>query len=321
MTKKIQREQCEKVTLMDETLKRSYLKKRKELMKMRDRMISENILNGDDTDDDEIFARGDDNRSNDNEEDTDDEEENEGGRVLNEVGHASNEAGLVSNEEMERRALLLAQESHNNVIEYIGLGSNEDVRRRVIEEEDAENERRKKKPRKSGERPDTVRQAADRFSTVERHKALKALGRYSDTVTINTDMESQKRAPRHLVVTMILNEVEATSVDGGKISSDCLKRSKPEFLVVANSKNDCKKVMHTFNSIFTRDASKCKKDLFDVTFIDSQSSNDKSLSAAVNDYIATAKNGRCTLARKPLSVNTIIQNQMNIDSGAVEMRR
>ena len=30
LTKKIQREQCEKVTLMDETLKRSYLKKRKE---------------------------------------------------------------------------------------------------------------------------------------------------------------------------------------------------------------------------------------------------------------------------------------------------
>ena len=34
----------------------------------------------------------------------------------------------------------------------------------VIEEEDKENERKKKKPRKSEERPDTIRQNADRFS-------------------------------------------------------------------------------------------------------------------------------------------------------------
>ena len=83
---------------------------------------------------------------------------------------------------------------------------------------------------------------------------MKAVARYSDTVTINAESNAAKNAPHHLVVTMILNDVKTTFVDGRSIAANCLKRGKPKFLVFSNSKDDCKKVMNTFNSIFTRDA-------------------------------------------------------------------
>ena len=58
-----------------------------------------------------------------------------------------------------------------------------------------------------------------------------------------------------------------------------------------------------------------------VTLINGETSNDKKVATAVNEYIQQSKNKRCTVSKRPLSVNTIIQNQMNSDSGVIEMRR
>ena len=310
LTQNQQQEVIDGVRNIPQREKNRCKKNLKAMKKTQDRLLVEEILNGDD---DEGY-------------DTDDENLrriNGDGILSSRTSDETNRAASVrlSNRAMENRSLAMARERNDTLLEYVGLGSSEETRRRVIDEQDKENESRKKKARKSGDRPEKIGQAADRYATNERHKALKAIGKYSDTVTIRTQHDAEKNNPRHLVVTLILNEVESTSIDGGTIASNSLQRSKPEFLVVTNSKDDCKKVMSTFNSIFTSNRENCKKESFDVTLINGETSNDKKVATAVNEYIQQSKNKRCTVSKRPLSVNTIIQNQMNSDSGVIEMRR
>jgi hypothetical protein len=138
--------------------------------------------------------------------------------------------------------------------------------------------------------------------------ALKAIGKYSDSVTF----DSNKETPRQLVVTMILNEVRSTSADGGTLGFQSLRRKKPEFILACNNKSDCKKMMKAFHEIFVRDENKSKKDEYDVSFLQADS-NDKKLSTSIDNFVKKNKNERSSLSRKPLTVNTIIQNQMTSD--------
>ena len=156
---------------------------------------------------------------------------------------------------------------------------------------------------------------------------MKCIAKFSDTVTIDGKERDGGRRndgiPRQMVVTMILNQIALNSIDGGVVSADSLKREKPEFILLANSKADCKQVVTAFNSIFaTRDPNKCEKDNYDVTFLHAGQANDNILSTAVTNHIKEVKNKRSSLSRKPLSVNTIMQNQLQSNNaGVIEKRR
>jgi hypothetical protein len=217
-------------------------------------------------------------------------------------------APRISNRVMENRALRRAQMNNEAVIEYVGLGSNSSTRKRVVEQERSLLVANKSKKRKSGERPGKASQGSDRLATKQKFLALKAAARYNDSATF----ESKTEAPRQLVLTMVLNEVRSTSADGGTLSFQNLKREKPEFIVSCNSKSDCKKMMKTFQEIFVRDENKNKKDEYDVSFLEADSEDGK-LSTSVDNFIKNCKTERSSLSRKPLGVNTIIQNQMTSD--------
>ena len=113
--------------------------------------------------------------------------------------------------------------------------------------------------------------------------------------------------PRQMVVTMILNEVNHAAVDGGPVGRYNVRREKPEFLLVTNSQADCKKVVDTFHSIFTRDRSKCKKESYDVTFLHSDNVDNK-LSTSVDNHISSFKTERRTVSRKNTSIESILEN-------------
>ena len=214
----------------------------------------------------------------------------------------------ISNRMIESRALGRAQMNNESVIEYVGLGSNDSTRKRVAEQERNLLAASKTKKRKSGERPEKAFQGSDRIATQQRNLALIAIGKYSDSVTF----DSNKETPRQLVVTMVLNEVRSTSADGGTLGFQSLRREKPEFIIACNSKSDCKKMMKTFHEIFVRDQNISKKDGYDVTFLQADSV-DKKLSTSIDNFVKKNKDERSSLSRKPLTVNSIIQNQMTSD--------
>ena len=148
---------------------------------------------------------------------------------------------------------------------------------------------------------------------------MRAVAKFSDTAT--REAGGIADIPGQMVVTMILNEVASHSVDGGTLSLASLKRDKPELIVLANSKQDCQKVVKAFHSVFTSNSSKNKKDSFDVDFLIPEKENGNKLLATVDSYIEKKKSKHTTLTRKPLQANSISQNQWQPSAGVIEMRR
>ena len=124
-----------------------------------------------------------------------------------------------------------------------------------------------------------------------------------------------------MVVAMILNKVATSSVDGGQLSAENLKRNKAEFILLANSKRDCQKVVSTFNSIFKKNADENVKNKYDIKVLTAQSAEDKKLATAVSKHIEEAKSERISHLRRALTINTILQNQMQNSSGFIERSR
>ena len=71
-------------------------------------------------------------------------------------------------------------------------------------------------------------------------------------------------------------------------------------------------MIKTFHEIFVRDQNISKKDGYDVTFLQADSV-DKKLSTSIDNFVKKNKDERSSLSRKPLTVNSIIQNQMTSD--------
>ncbi len=118
------------------------------------------------------------------------------------------------------------------------------------------------------------------------------MDKYSNTVTVykeGNEASRDDKMPQHIVVTMILNEVNNNSVDGGALGQSQVRREKPEFIVATNSNKDLKKVMNIFKTIFTTDKEKCRRDEFDVTCLRAEKDDNKMLANIVDKYINEKK--------------------------------
>ena len=183
-------------------------------------------------------------------------------------------------------------------LQHLGMGSPSVLRNEYIDNQRSLVKRYKR--RKFGHAPKSVSDIAQRVSFDARCSALKSVATYSDTVTC---VSSNNHDPKHIVLTIVLNEVKSTDPSGGVMSY--LHRDKPEVIVVCDSKAGSKRAINAFVNAFDRDQN--KRDKYVSKFI--ERGNHCNLLSAVSEYSLLENNKRLQPKLKPLSIE---DSQMNI---------
>jgi hypothetical protein len=212
-------------------------------------------------------------------------------------------ATRISDRGLKSRAIDAARALHANVIKHIGMASTEEERKRRVDEKETRKEINKSKKRKVGDRPKQCYQAGDMCGRKVMFQTLKQVATLSDTITIEQSSHREQRIPRNMVVTMILNEVRASSINGGGTrKANRMRKDKPEFILVCDNQDDCKVVLDTFSDIFTRDIDSNKKELYDLVIL-TKSAKDGKLKTAVEDYVKEEMEKRSIF--KSIDLNSI----------------
>lgn len=212
-----------------------------------------------------------------------------------------------------QRSAERAKEMHEQVLKHIGIASSKEERASRFNDEKEDESERNFKKRKVGTRPQFAYQAGDAVGCKLLHQTMRQFARYTDTVTMDEtaiDNENENKnsgnKPKNMAVMMVLNEVSETSMNGGGAKEKGnARRSKPEFIILSDNKNDCKKILKVFGDIFTRDEEKNKKENYELNFC--QKDEDTGLmSTSVNMYIENKRKKRESgKARKPVTLETI----------------
>lgn len=166
------------------------------------------------------------------------------------------------------------------------------------------NRKAKKPKRSSNERPTDYAQAGDSFSQQKRIKALLELAKFNDAATVIRPENAAFMAPRVMVVAFILDQVQPSSVNGGRRSGCDVKRARPELTVLADCKKDIKDVMNAAKAVFGKESSQDKKDLYESNIL-VRGSNEKLLSATVKRYVNEEKAKRKGVTTKPPAMKGI----------------
>ena len=117
------------------------------------------------------------------------------------------------------------------------------------------------------------------------------------------DRNEKRRAicqdtPRHTAVMMLLNEVADSSVNGGGgRDKSFAKRSKPQFILLSISNEDCRKIVSAFCTIFTRDKASNEAEKYDVFWLNPDKDSGL-LQTSVDDHLKKEKQKREKGARR-----------------------
>ena len=174
------------------------------------------------------------------------EDSNEGNEDDSSDGEVSANLNSEGNENLILSVDDLLQDSGvtRNRHRHVGLFSSEASRKREFDEiERLRNQQKEEKKRKVGERPTSIKQQTDKYSMKARNQCMRSHAKFNDTATYTSD---ESFIPKHTIVTLIYNEVGRVSCDGGPMSKCDLRLKKPTLICLANSKQDCSKVMKAF---------------------------------------------------------------------------
>jgi len=107
-----------------------------------------------------------------------------------------------------------------------------------------------------------------------------------------------------MVVAFILDQVQPSSVNGGRRSGCNVKRAKPELTVLADCKADVKKLMNAAKVVLGKEISQDKKDLYESNIL-VRGSNEKLLSITVDRFVNEEKAKREGVIMKPPDMKDI----------------
>ena len=148
---------------------------------------------------------------------------------------------------------------------------------------------------------------------------MKQFASFSDTVTIDESNEKEINdgMPRNVAVMMILNEVADSSMNGGGAKEKTFARkSKPQFILISDSRQNCKKVMCAFSEIFTTKVeSTNKKNKYEVTLLQ-QDETSGLLKESVDKFIEQGLKRRVSVSTKPVTLEAV-QNKLSENVGGI----
>jgi len=219
----------------------------------------------------------------------------------------NNEGRRFSNRAMEKVAQEKAIARHPTILQkHIGLGSKEDDRKRAVGE--TSGNAKKSRRRNSHQRPNDCAQAGDSSAQSNKYRALLHMAKFSDIATLKRPKNTKLSAPRVMSVTIILDQVQPSSVNGGRLS-DC-RRAKPELIVLADCKEDVKEVMNAASNVLSRSTG---NELQYERRILHRDTTTEMLQTTVKKYIADEKKKRQGLAVKPLGIKEILAKSVTED--------
>lgn len=123
--------------------------------------------------------------------------------------------------------------------------------------------------------------------------------------------ENKQSIPKQIAVMMVLNEVEDTPVNGGgrlNQDSDSCRRKKPQFLLVTDSRPNCKIIIDAFTSVFSTNDNENKKGLYDYHIMQRDVKTGL-LYPSVENFIKGTKSVRKGVSKKQESLE-VVQNDV-----------